>query len=211
MFHENSTISFEIYHFLPHHSLLLHTNKAKYLNQLSNHGRPGSWIYRVGPIPFEENIEEPAAERFPVRNVEPRTCAEGGRLKCHPLATCQDTRYGYTCRCKPAYYGNGQTCIKNDVPVRVSGQISGRISGADVHASIQSYVVLNDGRSYTAINPLDAGLGFSSQLAHSFGYVIGWLFAKPVGSDAPNGYEVSIRRRLLGYLEFSFVGMLNYV
>lgn len=112
-------------------------------------------------------------------------------MKCHTLATCQDTRYGYTCQCRSAYYGNGQTCIKNDVPVRVSGQITGRISDVDVHASIQSYVVLNDGRSYTAINPLDARLGFSSQLAHSFGYVIGWLFAKPLGNDAPNGYEVS--------------------
>lgn len=164
------------------------------MNQLTNHGRPGSWIYRIGPISYEQNIEEPAAERFPVRNVEPRSCAEGGRLKCHSAATCQDTRYGYSCQCKSTYYGNGRTCIKNDVPVRVSGQISGRISGIDLQALIQSYVVLNDGRSYTAINPLDAGLGFSSQLAHPFGYVIGWLFAKPVGGNAPNGYEVSISR-----------------
>lgn len=161
------------------------------MSQISNHGRPGSWIYRVGPIPYEENIEEPDTTRFPETNVEPRSCAEGGRLKCHISATCQDTRYGYSCRCKSSYYGNGQTCIKNDVPVRVSGQIAGRVSDIDVKALIQSYVVLSDGRSYTAINPVDANIGFSTQLAHSLGYAIGWLFAKPIGNDSPNGYEVS--------------------
>lgn len=50
---------------------------------------------------------------------------------------------------------------------------------------------MSDGRSYTAVSPLNSDVGYSSQLAYTFGYAIGWLFAKPVGSDAPNGYEVS--------------------
>lgn len=73
----------------------------------------------------------------------------------------------------------------------MSGSLTGKIDDSELNSQLQSYVVLSDGRSYTAVSPLNSDVGYNSQLAYTFGYAIGWLFAKPVGSDAPNGYEVS--------------------
>lgn len=165
----------------------------KYLSQLSNHGKPGSWIYRIGHVSFENNIEEPDQTRFhQVDSQQPKSCSNVGRLKCHISAICQDTPNGFACHCKSGFYGNGLSCIKSDVPVRVLGKVTGKIGNTEVNAQLQSYVVLSDGRSYTAVSPLSSDIGFSSQLAHTFGYGIGWLFAKPVGNDnSPNGYQIT--------------------
>lgn len=162
------------------------------MNQLSNHGVPGSWIYRVGNIGFENTIEEPDQSRYRQQeNAQAQSCESYGRLKCHVAAVCQNNPYGFECHCKSGYYGNGLNCIKNDVPLRVSGNVHGAI-GVPIDAQIQSYVVLSDGRSYTAISPITADIGYKSQLAYTLGYVIGWLFAKPIGTDnAQNGYQIT--------------------
>ncbi|XP_031633983.1 nidogen [Contarinia nasturtii] len=169
------------------------TDNAKYLSELSNHGRPGSWIFRVGHIGFEKNIEQPDQSRFFQQEAQhPRSCASGGKLKCHISAICRDTRLSFDCQCKHGFYGNGFNCIKNDVPLRVAGQITGKINNTPLKAQLQSYVVLSDGRTYTAISPLDNSIGQSSQLLWAFGYGIGWLFAKPLANDnAPNGYQLT--------------------
>lgn len=74
----------------------------------------------------------------------------------------------------------------------MAGRVTGKINQVVLDAQLQSYVVLNDGRSYTAISPLESGIGYGTQLVYAFGSVIGWLFAKPVANDnAPNGYQVS--------------------
>lgn len=142
---------------------------------------------------FESNIEEPDQSRFFQQdNQHPRSCGSGGHLKCHISAICRDTRLSFACECKPGYYGNGYNCIKNDVPLRVAGRVTGKVNNVELDAQLQSYVVLGDGRSYTAISPLDNSIGYRSQLVYAFGSVIGWLFAKPVANDnAPNGYQVS--------------------
>lgn len=160
---------------------------------MSNHGQAGSWIFRVGHVGYESNIEEPNQSHFFQQEVQhPRSCGSGGKLKCHISATCRDTRLSFACACKPGYYGNGYNCIKNDVPLRVAGQITGKINDTPVKAQLQAYVVLSDGRSYTALNPLDASIGHSTQLVWPFGSAIGWLFAKPLANDnAPNGYQVN--------------------
>lgn len=165
------------------------------MSQLSNVGIPGAWLFRVGHLQFEESIEEPDQ----VRSAEPETfapksCANGGNLKCHISAMCTDTASGFCCKCKNGFYGNGFSCIKNDAPLRVTGTLTGSIGDAQLNAQLQSYVVLVDGRSYTAINPLERDVGFKSQLLFTLGGVIGWLFAKPIANDnAPNGYQVNLR------------------
>lgn len=163
------------------------------MNKLSNNGKSGSWIFRVGHLGFESNILEPDQSRFYQQEIQnPRSCGSGGNLKCHISAICRDTRLSFACQCKPGFYGNGYNCIKNDVPLRVSGKVTGKINNVPLDAQFQSYVVLSDGRSYTAISPLDAIIGYNTQLAYAFGSVVGWLFAKPVANDnAPNGYQVS--------------------
>lgn len=172
--------------------------QAKYLSQLSNVGVPGAWLFRVGHIQLD-SIEEPDQVRSNESEAfAPKSCANGGNLRCHISAVCTDTASGFCCKCKDTFYGNGFSCIKNDAPLRVTGKLTGSIGDAQLNAQLQSYVVLADGRSYTAISPLDADAGHKSQLlAVSIGSVIGWLFAKPIaGDNAPNGYQVNIQINL---------------
>lgn len=160
---------------------------------MSNVDIPGLWLYRVGHLQYEDSIEEPDK----VHSIESlqslqKTCSAGGRLKCHINAICTDTSTGFCCKCVKNFYGNGFNCIKNDAPIRVAGKLTGQINDVEIESQIQSYVVLNDGRSYTSISPLPQEIGNSTQLLISFGNVIGWLFAKPVGDDnVPNGYQVN--------------------
>lgn len=163
------------------------------MSELSNVGVPGAWLFRVGHIQFEDSIEEPDQVRSAESEaVVPKTCANGGHLKCHVSATCTDTASGFCCKCRNGFYGNGFSCIKDDAPLRVTGKLSGSIGDDQLNAQLQSYVVLADGRSYTAISPLEGNVGYKSQLLFTLGSVIGWLFAKPIANDnAPNGYQVN--------------------
>lgn len=163
------------------------------MSQLSNVGIPGAWLFRVGHLQVEDSIEEPDQVRSAEPEIlAPKTCANGGSLKCHISAVCTDTTSGFCCKCKNGFYGNGFSCIKSDAPLRVTGTLTGSIGNAQLNAQLQSYVVLADGRSYTAVSPLERDVGFKSQLLFTLGSVIGWLFAKPIASDnAPNGYQVN--------------------
>lgn len=168
--------------------------QVKYLSDLGNTGEIGSWLFRVGA-----RNEPEAAIKEPdqllgrsITNDEPTSCNDGGRLRCHTSAVCEDnSNVGFCCRCKQGYYGNGFNCIKNDIPLRVTGKVTGNINNVEINGQLQSYVVLTDGRSYTAISPLSADVGFNAQLIAAVGYGIGWLFAKSNGNVlTPNGYEV---------------------
>lgn len=169
------------------------TENVKYLTELSNNGKPGSWLFRVGPLGFEDSIEEPDQVQSPsVDFAEPVSCGNGGRLKCHTSAICKDTPKGFCCKCKSGFYGNGFSCIKNEVPIRVAGKVSGYVGDTEINAQLQSYVVLTDGRSYTAISPLTKDIGYNVQLLYALGGSIGWLFAKSVGGENTlNGYQIT--------------------
>uniref|UniRef100_A0A1Q3FIC5 Putative low-density lipoprotein receptor n=1 Tax=Culex tarsalis TaxID=7177 RepID=A0A1Q3FIC5_CULTA len=165
------------------------TDNIKHLTVSSNMGEAGSWLFKVGPLDQEENVQEPnMIDEGALR--EPRTCAEGGHFKCHSAASCTDTRSGYCCTCKAGYYGNGFSCVKNDVPLRVVGAVKGSLNDWTIDTQMQSYVVMADGRTYTALSPLDDDIGTTLQLAQVIGASIGWLFAKPIGSVL-NGYQVT--------------------
>lgn len=153
----------------------------------SNVGEPGEWLFKVGPLDQEGNVLEPSVHDENAQ--EPRSCADGGHFKCHSAATCTDTKTGYCCSCKAGYYGNGFNCIKNDVPMRVVGSVKGTLNQVTIDTQMQSYVVMADGRTYTALSPLEDELGTTLQLAQVIGASIGWLFAKPIG-NVLNGYQV---------------------
>lgn len=169
------------------------TESVKYLSVLSNNGKPGTWLFRVGPLGGEDSIEEPdQVQSQPSDFLEPVSCSNGGKLKCHLSATCIDTRKGFCCKCKTGFYGNGFSCIKNDVPIRVSGKVTGYVSDTEINAQLQSYVLLTDGRSYTAVSPLTKDIGYNLQLLYSLGSAIAWLFAKPIGNEnILNGYQIT--------------------
>ncbi|GAB0089199.1 Nidogen [Sergentomyia squamirostris] len=162
---------------------------VKYISELTNYGVPGIFLYRVGPLTYGQNVQQP--DRY-LGNAEPShlTCSNRGKHKCHTFSTCEDTRTGFCCKCRTGYYGNGYNCIKDDAPLRVSGKITGTLDGRTVDSQLQSYVVISDGRTYTAISPLDPEIGFKVQILQIIGSGIAWLFAKPQG-DVQNGYQIT--------------------
>lgn len=110
--------------------------------------------------------------------------------KGHSAAMCKDLARGFCCTCKEGFYGNGYSCIKNNIPIRVTGSITGHIGTANVASQLQAYVVMADGRVYTAISPVTSEIGPKMQLLQNIGGVIGWLFAKPLEKNL-NGYQIT--------------------
>lgn len=167
----------------------------KYLSDLSNTGETGSWLFFVGAHNRDEiGIKEPdqLSSVGGTSTAEPTTCADGGRLRCHSSALCEDGLSGFCCLCRDGYYGNGLNCIKSDAPIRAAGKVTGNVNNVEINGQLQSYILLNDGRSYTALSSISKEIGFGAQLgAAALGNGIGWLFAKAGGSDGvPNGYQV---------------------
>lgn len=162
------------------------------MNIKSNINIPGVWLFRVGPLTYNEDIQTPNNIDTTLITPLPQSCSEGLYQKCHSSAECIDKSFGFCCRCKDGYYGNGHSCIKSTVPIRVTGNIIGTINGQilDSRAKLQSYVITSDGRSYTAINPINPEFGYQLQLVLPIGGVIGWLFAKP-WSNTQNGYQLT--------------------
>ncbi|KAL5241702.1 hypothetical protein ACI65C_009112 [Semiaphis heraclei] len=160
------------------------------LDRWSNTDAPGVWLYRVGNIGQNENVEPP---EFPgsVRPDEGLTCAVAGAL-CHNQASCVDYEQGdMCCICKKGYFGNGVTCIKENVPVRVSGKVSIDVNGiAMPESDLQAYVATMDGRVYMAISDVPSNLGFELQYLTVFPSVVAWLFSLH-SENAYNGYQLS--------------------
>ncbi|PZC85068.1 hypothetical protein B5X24_HaOG202832 [Helicoverpa armigera] len=159
----------------------------------SNVHEPGRYVFRIGDIPAEGNVVVP--DQYNQNEVEieeeTKTCAQSGPSVCHIQARCVDYQAGICCECGEGFYGNGKSCIKDDVPLRVHGKINGVINNVNLNdVDIQAYVVVADGRAYTALSLVPGGLGSSLQLLHVLGGVVGWLFAKPSGS-AKNGYQLT--------------------
>lgn len=126
------------------------------MSELTNCGDPGSWLFRIGPLGVEpnSNVQEPDYGSANEEEVGFPTCASLGRLKCHSSATCVDTSKGFCCKCNHGFYGNGYSCLKDDVPVRVSGKVVGSLNDISISSQLQSYVVMADGRSYTAVSDI---------------------------------------------------------
>ncbi|KAL4705359.1 hypothetical protein ACJJTC_006845 [Scirpophaga incertulas] len=159
----------------------------------SNTHEPGKYVFRVGNISYDGNVAVP--DQYNQNEVEveeeSKTCAQSGLSVCHIQARCVDYQAGICCKCNEGFYGNGKSCIKNDVPLRVHGKVNGVINTINLNdVDIQAYVVVADGRSYTALSLAPQNLGGSLQLLNVLGGVIGWLFAKPFGT-ANNGYELT--------------------
>ncbi|KAG8444530.1 hypothetical protein GDO86_009623 [Hymenochirus boettgeri] len=111
------------------------------------------------------------------------TCALN-RHTCSSQAYCKDYSTGFCCSCIPGYYGNGRQCVAEGSPQRVNGKVNGRIhvgsSPVPVvfeNIDLHSYVVVNDGRAYTAISTIADSVGYSLLPLASVGGIIGWMFA----------------------------------
>ncbi|XP_068110862.1 nidogen-2 [Hyperolius riggenbachi] len=114
---------------------------------------------------------------------------------CSPYAFCSDYATGFCCHCQDNYYGNGVHCLPKGAPHRVNGKVSGNLlvgqtpvsfDGIDLHA----YIVVNDGRAYTAISQVPEPASWSLTPLTAIGGLFGWLFAleKP---GHQNGFSVT--------------------
>lgn len=69
----------------------------------------------------------------------------------------------------------------------MNGKVNGKINGEKLeHLDLQSYVVMSDGRAYTAISRVPEPIGSDIQSLQILGGIIGYLFAKPI-RNAING------------------------
>ena len=53
---------------------------------------------------------------------------------------------------------------------------------------LHSYIVTEDGRTFTAISRIPPSIGFSMQSLYLVTDILGWLFASPQTAQAKNGY-----------------------
>lgn len=119
-----------------------------------------------------------------------QTCVEAAS-QCHSKAKCVDYSEGFCCVCQEGYYGNGKSCLKSDVPLRVNGKVNGLLNNQKLEQlDLQSYIVMSDGRAYTAISRVPREIGWTFQMLQILGGVIGFIFAKPIG-DVKNGYQLT--------------------
>ncbi|XP_041821737.1 nidogen-2 [Chelmon rostratus] len=109
------------------------------------------------------------------------TCARF-QQQCSQNALCSDYATGFCCHCRPGFYGNGRQCLPEGAPQRVSGKVSGTVTvgltpvelnNIDLHA----YIVVGDGRAYTAISEVPEPVGWALMPLAPIGELFGWLFA----------------------------------
>uniref|UniRef100_A0A8D0Q6Z0 Nidogen-1 n=1 Tax=Sus scrofa TaxID=9823 RepID=A0A8D0Q6Z0_PIG len=125
-----------------------------------------------------------------------QTCANN-RHQCSVHAECRDFATGFCCSCVAGYTGNGRQCVAEGSPQRVNGKVKGRIfvgnSPAPIvfeNTDLHSYVVMNHGRSYTAISTIPETIGYSLLPLAPIGGIIGWMFA--VEQDGfKNGFSIT--------------------
>ncbi|XP_030210310.1 nidogen-2 isoform X2 [Gadus morhua] len=109
------------------------------------------------------------------------TCARF-QNQCSKNAVCSDYPSGFCCHCQSGFFGNGWHCLPDGAPQRVSGKVRGSVTvggtpmdlgDIDLHA----YIVVGDGRAYTAISEVPEPLGLALMPVAPIGELFGWLFA----------------------------------
>ncbi|XP_067895206.1 uncharacterized protein nid2a isoform X2 [Heterodontus francisci] len=117
-------------------------------------------------------------------STDTRETCERNQGQCSQQAYCADYSSGFCCHCHSGYYGNGRECLPEGVTQRVNGKVNGKLKvgtsrmpvefqNADLHA----YVVVNDGRAFTAISQIPEIVGWAMQSLSIIGDLFGWLFA----------------------------------
>ncbi|XP_055720138.1 nidogen-2 [Salvelinus fontinalis] len=109
------------------------------------------------------------------------TCARF-QQQCSQNADCTDYSSGFCCHCRSGFYGNGRHCLPDGAPHRVNGKVSGTVivGSTPVHLNsvdLHAYIVVSDGRAYTAISEVPEPVGWALMPVAPIGELFGWLFA----------------------------------
>ncbi|XP_034720262.1 nidogen-2 isoform X5 [Etheostoma cragini] len=109
------------------------------------------------------------------------TCARF-QQQCSQNAFCSDYATGFCCHCRPGFYGNGRHCLPDGAPQRVSGKVSGTVTVGSTpvelnNIDLHAYIVVGDGRAYTAISQVPEPVGWALMPLAPIGELFGWLFA----------------------------------
>ncbi|XP_056123221.1 nidogen-2 isoform X4 [Rhinichthys klamathensis goyatoka] len=122
------------------------------------------------------------------------TC-ERLQQQCSQNAHCTDYSTGFCCHCNSGFYGNGRHCLPNGAPHRVNGKVRGtvlvggtavQLDSIDLHA----YIVVGDGRAYTAISEVPEPVGWALMPVAPIGGLFGWLFALELPNSL-NGFSIT--------------------
>uniref|UniRef100_A0A3Q2WCC1 Nidogen 2a (osteonidogen) n=1 Tax=Haplochromis burtoni TaxID=8153 RepID=A0A3Q2WCC1_HAPBU len=166
----------------PYYSVTSNEQSVKNLYQFGNSGIPGLWLFHTGKRYSFDNIV-PASIKAPIV-LKTTTFSFSFRFlqQCSQNAFCTDYATGFCCHCQPGFYGNGRQCLPDGAPQRVSGKVSGTVyvgstpvslNNIDLHA----YIVVGDGRAYTAISKVPEPVGWALMPVAPIGELFGWLFA----------------------------------
>ncbi|XP_029030641.1 nidogen-2 [Betta splendens] len=125
---------------------------------------------------------------------EKETCSRF-QQQCSQNAFCSDYATGFCCHCQPSFYGNGRHCLPDGAPQRVTGKVSGTVSvgSTPVHLydiDLHAYIVVGDGRAYTAISEIPEPVGWALMPVAPIGELFGWLFALEL-PNSQAGFKVT--------------------
>ncbi|XP_072319180.1 nidogen-2 [Eucyclogobius newberryi] len=140
------------------------------------HLSPGGHVVSVD----EDDVDfDTGVIQYTTENKE--TCARF-QQQCSQNALCSDYATGFCCHCKPGFFGNGRQCLPDGAPQRVSGKVSGTVMVGSTpvlldHIDLHAYIVVGDGRAYTAISQVPDSIGWALMPASPIGEMFGWLFA----------------------------------
>lgn len=157
---------------------------------------PGERFSKQHPEVLDVDEVEETGVVFSYNTDSRQTCANN-RHQCSVHSECRDYSTGFCCSCVAGYTGNGRQCVAEGSPQRVNGKVKGRIYVGNSqepvsfeNTDLHSYVVMNHGRSYTAISTIPETVGYSLLPLAPIGGIIGWMFA--VEQDGfKNGFSIT--------------------
>ncbi|XP_072239421.1 nidogen-2-like [Leuresthes tenuis] len=160
-------------------TVLQHPQEVVDLYPLSRNKPPLSPGGHVVSVDEDDVDFDTGVIQYTTENKE--TCARF-QHQCSENAFCMDYATGFCCHCRPGFYGNGRHCLPDGAPQRVSGKFSGTVTVGttpvelnDIH--LHSYIVVGDGRAYTAISKIPESVGWALMPVAPIGELFGWLFA----------------------------------
>uniref|UniRef100_A0A671M3A8 Nidogen-2-like n=1 Tax=Sinocyclocheilus anshuiensis TaxID=1608454 RepID=A0A671M3A8_9TELE len=149
-----------------------------------------------GQVLFKSNLSlfplSPAVIHYSTDNKE--TC-ERFQQQCSQNAHCTEYSTGFCCHCNSGFYGNGRHCLPNGAPHRVNGKVRGTVlvGGTAVQLysiDLHAYIVVGDGRAYTAISEVPEPVGWALMPVAPIGGLFGWLFALELPNSL-NGFSIT--------------------